>query len=132
MSRSALIAALLLVASPAGAQVAPGSQQQPFGQNNSSALLNGRQPPLGGTGRSAPSQTPTTGVICTEEMTATFCNVVTGPNAGGYGSGGRSGAGASASGGASGASGASGSGAGSTTPSIPPCASEPPANELCD
>ena len=29
---------------------------------------------------SAGSQAPTTGVICLEEMTATFCNVATSPN----------------------------------------------------
>jgi hypothetical protein len=71
----------------------------------------------------APSQGPTTGVFCIEEITATFCNVVTGPNTNGYGT--RS---ASASRSASGSS----SGAGGSTSSIPPCPTEPPFNELCN
>jgi hypothetical protein len=69
----------------------------------------------------AQSQAPTTGVICSEEMTATFCNVPTSPNTNGYQSSGGSG---------------SGSGTASNTPSIspsiPPCAAEPPADELCN
>jgi hypothetical protein len=97
MKMLALIAALLLAASPVAAQ-----QQQPLGaggQTNNSTL-------------------PNTGVICQELMTATFCNVTTSPNNGGYGSG----------------AGAASSKTGITTPSpaIPPCASFPPANELCN
>jgi hypothetical protein len=78
-------------------------------------------------------------VFCIEEMTANFCNVVTGPNTGGYGgrsglsSGGsasRSGAGSVSAGGGS-ASGGVGS-AGGGTSSIPPCPAEPPFNELCN
>jgi hypothetical protein len=103
MKKLALIAALLLAAAPAVAQVATSNDQQ------------GTQ-----TGQPAVSEAPTTGVICAEEMTATFCNVVTGPNTNGYQSSGGSG---------------SSSGAGSTpsvSPSIPPCAAEPPPNELCN
>jgi hypothetical protein len=96
MKMLALIAALLLAASPVAAQ----QQQQP----------------LGAGGRTNNSTLPNTGVICQELMTATFCNVPTSPNNGGYGSGG----------------GAASSKTGITTPSpaIPPCASFPPANEL--
>ena len=98
-----LISALLLAASPVATQV---------------ATLNGQQQP-GVQVPAAPSRTPTTGVICDEEATATFCNVPTGPNTGGYQS--------------SGGLASSGS-AGSTrpTPSIPPCGTEWPADELCD
>jgi hypothetical protein len=105
MKRLAFIAALLLTASPVAAQVATSSVQQPLGtggQTNTSSL-------------------PNTGVVCEEEMTATFCNVPTSPNAGGYGSVG------------AGAASSSGTGSvGSTTTSIPTCAAEWPANELCN
>jgi hypothetical protein len=101
MTKVTLIAALLLTASPVAAQ----SPQQP----------------LGAAGQTNTSSLPNTGVICQEEMTATFCNVPTSPNTGGYRS---SGAGAASS---------SGTGsAGSTTTSIPPCAALGPANELCN
>ena len=64
-----------------------------------------------------------------EEMTATFCNVTTGPNTSGYGSRGVStSSGATASSGVSASSGS----AGSVSPSILPCSSEPPFNELCN
>jgi hypothetical protein len=63
------------------------------------------------------TQAPITGVFCIEEMTANFCNVVTGPNTGGYGA--RNSAGSS-------------SGSGGGTASIPPCPPEPPFNELCN
>ena len=66
MKKLALIAALLLAASPVAAQ----SLQQP----------------LGAGGQTNTSQIPNTGVICEEEMTATFCNVPTSPNSAGYGS----------------------------------------------
>jgi hypothetical protein len=96
MRKLALIAALM-VTSPAAAQV---------------SALNGQLLSSGGQTESALS--PTTGVICTEEIAATFCNVSTRPSSGGYGSGSVT--------------------AGSTTPpaSIPPCPEFPPANELCD
>jgi hypothetical protein len=96
MKKLALIAALLL-ASPVAAQ----SPQQP----------------LGAGGQTNTSQLPNTGVICEEEITATFCNVPTSPSHGGYGS--------------SSGSGSSG-GAAAVTPSIPPCSAFPPANELCN
>jgi hypothetical protein len=102
MRKIALIAAVLLAASPVAAQV---------------ATLNGQQQSGDQGGESAPSQAPTTGVICIEEIIATFCNVPSGPNTGDYQS--------------SGGSGSSG-GAGSNTPSISPCTAEPPANELCN
>jgi hypothetical protein len=63
------------------------------------------------------TQAPITGVFCIEEMTANFCNVVTGPNSGGYGARNSSG---------------SSSGPGGGTASIPPCPPEPPFNELCN
>src|SRR6516164_7003228 len=67
----ALISALLLAASPTAAQLATSSRVQ---------QLNGQSV------QSTPTVAPTTGVFCIEEMTATFCNVVTGPNTSGYGS----------------------------------------------
>lgn len=98
MRKLALIAALLLAASPVAAQ----SRQQALG--------------TGGTTNN--SQLPNTGIICEEEMTATFCNVPTSPNNAGYGTGG----------------GAAATGAGITTPSpaIPICSELGPANELCN
>jgi hypothetical protein len=74
MKKRVLIAAFLVAASPAAAQVSTSSNQQ------------GLSP--GQTGELAPTQAaPTTGVSCVEEMTATFCNAPTGPNTGGYGGG---------------------------------------------
>ena len=103
MKKLAMIAALLLATSPVEAQVATSNGQE----------LSGGQ-----IGQSAASQAPTTGVICEEEMTATFCNVVTGPNNAGYGT----------------AGGAAATTAGITTPSpaIPTCSNFPPADELCN
>jgi len=93
-------------------------------------MSNGQQQTGGRGGQSAPPQAPTTGVFCIEEMTATFCNVVTGPNTNGYGSRGVS---ASRSGSVSGGvSLSSGAGGGINNSSIPPCPSEPPFNELCN
>ena len=116
MKKLALISALLLAAAPVAAQV---------------AMSNGPQQAGGRGGQSAPTQAPTTGVFCIEEMTATFCNVPTGPNTNGYGSGG-----VSRSGGGSVSSGVSlssgGGGGGINNSSIPPCPSEPPFNELCN
>jgi hypothetical protein len=66
MKKLSLISALLLGATPVVAQ----SVQQPLGTSgeiNNSTLTN-------------------TGVICIEEMVATFCNVPSGPNLNGYGS----------------------------------------------
>jgi hypothetical protein len=77
--------------------------------------------PLGAGGQTNTSSLPNTGVICEEEITATFCNVATSPNAGGYGSsGGSPGSGPSA-------------GSAGSIKSIPPCAAaEWPPNELCN
>jgi hypothetical protein len=106
MNKFAIIAALLFTASPAVAQLAT-----PDGQAQSSTQ--------GGATES--TQAPITGVFCIEEMTANFCNVVTGPNTGGYGA--RSGSGSR-----SGSSSVPGGG----TSSIPPCPAEPPFNEFCN
>ena len=102
MRKVLLISALLLAASPAAAQVATSLSQRQLG---------------GQSVQSAATQAPRTGVFFIEEMTATFCNVTTGPNRGGYGSRGVS---------------TSSGGAGAISPSIPPCSSEPPFNELCN
>ena len=116
MKKLALIYALLLAASPAAAQLATSSRVQQLG---------------GPAVQTTPTEAPPTGVFCIEEMTATFCNVTTGPNTSGYGSRGvsasRSG---SVSSGVSVSSG--GAGGGINNSSIPPCSSEPPFNELCN
>jgi hypothetical protein len=107
MNKLAFIAALAFAASPVAAQ-----QATPNGQTGSASQG----------GATGSTQAPITGVFCIEEMTANFCNAVTGPNTGGYGA-------RSASGSASGTtSGPSGGG----TSSIPLCPAEPPFNELCD
>ena len=110
----ALTVALLLAASPVAAQ---SHVQQPLGaggQTNNSPLTN-------------------TGVICLQEMVATFCNVASGPNNAGYGSStaSRSSTGAGVSAG-SGVSGGSFSSIGTSTTSVPPCGAFPPPNELCN
>jgi hypothetical protein len=114
MKKLALIYALLLSASPAAAQLATSSRVQ---------QLNGQSV------QTTPIEAPTTGVFCIEEMTATFCNVTAGPNTSGYGS--RSVSTSSSRAASSGVSASSG-GAGAISPSIPPCSSEPPFNELCN
>jgi len=106
MTKLATIAALVFAGSSAAAQVAT-----PNGQ---------AQSPIQGRATGS-TQAPTTGVFCIEEMTANFCNVVTGPNTGGYGA--RSG---------SGSNGGSSGGPGGGPSSIPPCPAEPPFNELCN
>jgi len=115
MKKRALIATLLLATSPAVAQVPTSSSQQ--------ALSSGR------TGQLPPPQGPTTGTFCVEEITATFCNVPTGPNTSGYGTGG-SGAATSGSGAAGGLS--ANGGVGGNASALPPCPGEPPFNELCN
>jgi hypothetical protein len=103
MKKLALVAALILAASPAAAQVATSNAQELSGQE------------LSGEGAlPAPLQAPVTGVICEEEMTATFCNVPTAPSNGGYSSGSVT--------------------VGSSAPpaSTPPCGDFPPPNELCN
>jgi hypothetical protein len=99
MRKLALIAALLLAASPVAAQVATHQPLEAGGQANTSTLSN-------------------TGVICEEEMTATFCNTATNPNTAGYGTN----------------AGAAATSAGITTPSpaIPTCSNFPPPDELCN
>ena len=110
MRKLTLIAALLLAPSPVAAQ----SQQQALGaggQTNNSTL-------------------PDTGIICVEEMSATFCNVATSPNNSGYGS--RSSAGSASTGASTSSAGSASTGvSGSSTSSIPPCGAFPPPNELC-
>jgi hypothetical protein len=100
MNKYAFIAALVFAAPPAAAQPATPNDQA-------------RSPNQSAPTRSTPA--PITGTFCIEEMTATFCNVVTGPNTGGYGA--RNGSNSSPGGG---------------TSSIPPCPAEPPFNELCN
>jgi hypothetical protein len=63
----ALTVALLMAASPVAAQ------QQ-------------RQQALGAGGQQNNSILPNNGLICIQEMVATFCNQPTGPNLAGYGS----------------------------------------------
>jgi hypothetical protein len=111
MRKVLLISALLLAASPAAAQVATSLSQRQLG---------------GQSVQSAATEAPTTGVFCIEEMTATFCNVPSGPSEGGYGSRGLS---TSSSGSGTSSVSASSGGAGG---SLPPCPSEPPFNELCN
>jgi hypothetical protein len=120
VKKRALIAALLVATSPAAAQVATSPNQQ--------GLLPGQTGELAPT--QAPAQGPTTGVSCAEEMTATFCNLPTGPNFGGYGTGGGAGAANGGSGAAGGLSAANG--AGGNASALPPCPDEPPFNELCN
>lgn len=127
--------ALLLTASPrAQAQTTPQNattNSQLTNANTANALGTSTGPTTGVT----PSGSHvTTDVICLQEMTATFCNVVGGPNTNGYGS-----TGASGSSGGSGSSSGSGSatasasgGAGANTSSIPACGGFPSANELCN
>ena len=75
--------------------------------------------------------TTNTGVICIEEMTATFCNVPTSPSHGGYGSSGF--VGSSAASGLSAGSGVSGpTSRAAPSGAIPTCPEFPPANELCN
>ena len=125
----ACIAAFAVAASSAVAQVTPRVTTQ-----NDQTQASNQGGAIGPS--AAPTQAPRTGVFCIEEMTATFCNVVTGPNTGGYG--GRSGStggatstrGGIGAGSAAGAS-ATGGNAGGGTSSIPPCPAQPPFNELC-
>jgi hypothetical protein len=119
-----IAATLLLATSPAAAQTATPSVLGQAVNPNGQQLLGTRS------ARQVTPQAPTTGTFCIEEMTATFCNVPTGPNTNGYGSVG----GGSASGGraASGSGSAASSSAGVNTSSLPPCMREPAANELCN
>jgi hypothetical protein len=102
MNKLAVIAALVFAASPAAAQPATTNNQVRSGSQS---------------GATGATQAPITGAFCIEEMTANFCNVVTGPNTGGYGA--RNGSGST-------------NGPGGGTSSIPPCPADPPFNELCN
>ena len=118
----ALTVALLLAASPVAAQ----QQQQA----------------LGAGGQINTSTLPNTGLICIEEMVATFCNLPVGPNTRGYGSSAVTGSSATSGTSAaystgSGSSAGSGVTGGSFTSSarstsVPICGSFPPPNELCN
>jgi hypothetical protein len=124
--------ALGLADSPAAAQST--GQTQSSGQNalSPSELSALAQPTPA---QPATTQAPISGTFCIEEMTATFCNVVTGPNTSGYGGSSVSASSSSApTGGTAGSISAAGtgSGAGSNTSSIPPCPSEPPFDEICN
>ena len=66
MKKLTLITALLLATSPVAAQ----SGQQA----------------LGAGGQTNNSPLPDTGIVCQQEMTATFCNAPTSPNIGGFSS----------------------------------------------
>src|SRR6476469_6109016 len=111
MKMFALTIPLLFAASPVAAQ-----QQQALGaggQINNSTL-------------------PNTGLICIQEMVATFCNLPVGPNNAGYGSS-TAFSGSSARSGTSAGSGVgAASGSGISTTSIPPCGAFPSPNELCN
>jgi hypothetical protein len=121
MNRLVLIAGLVLAASPAAAQVVTANGQ---------TQLSGKTQLGGQSAQPAPTQAPVTGTFCIEEMTATFCNTVTGPNTNGYGT--RSVSGSSSGSASGGLSASGGGGSGANTSSFPPCPSEPPFNELCD
>jgi hypothetical protein len=132
MKKVALVVALIAIVfpalSPVSAQVGTSNGQQQVATPNGQLLLGNRgsQP--------APSQAPTTGTFCIEEMTATFCNVPVGPNTNGYGSadGTASTGGSASTAGSTGGGGAAASGgAGINASSLPPCMREPAANELC-
>src|SRR4029079_1684522 len=118
-----IAATLLLAALPAAAQVVT--------TNNGQLQVNapgGQQLSATHNSQAATSSAPTTGTFCIEEMTATFCNVPTGPNTNGYGSVG----GVSTSGGGSSSGSTASAGTGVNTSSLPPCMREPAANELCN
>jgi hypothetical protein len=110
----ALIGALVLV-TPELASLSVQAQTSPTNATTNNQLTNSNTANALGvtTGTPTTSQqlttnrSPTTGVICIEEMTATFCNVPSGPNTNGYGSLGGSGTGSKT--GSSGGSGSTGS-----------------------
>jgi hypothetical protein len=157
MKRFALIAALVLLppvlAPSVQAQTSPTNataNSQLANSNAANALgittgvttgITTGTPTTGQQQTSTSNRGPTTGVMCIQEMTATFCNVPSGPNTNGYGSpggaGSRGGTGSSGGSGAAGGAGsaaasASGGGAGVNTSSIPTCGGFPSANELCN
>jgi len=107
-SVSVLVFFLVSSPAPAAAPLAISNGQLPSGNEGGGSVV--PQAPQ-------PSQAPTTGVFCIQEMTATFCNIVTSPNINGYGT--RTGS-------------ASNGAAGGNISSLPPCPAHPPFNELCD
>ena len=84
------------------------------------------------------STLPNTGLICIEEMVATFCNRPVGPNNAGYGSSTAFSGSSARSGTSAGSKSSAGSGVGAasgsgiSTTSIPPCGAFPSPNELCN
>jgi hypothetical protein len=152
MYKLVLIAALILVSlalTPLSvqAQTAPTNattNSQLANSNTANALGITTGGPTTGRQQSSSQSGPATGVLCIQEMTATFCNVPSGPNTNGYGSAGGSGStgatgssgagggGGSASGAGSATASASSGGAGANTTSIPTCGGFPSANELCN
>src|SRR5262249_41716792 len=74
-SVSVLVFFLVSPPAPAAALLAISNSQLPPGSEGGGSVV--PQAPQ-------PSQAPMTGVFCIEEMTATFCNVVTGPNINGH------------------------------------------------
>ena len=132
VKKVALVVALIAIVFPA---VSPVSAQ--VGTSNAQERIAAPNTPQSGSqsGQPAPSQAPTTGTFCIEEMTATFCNVPVGPNTNGYGSaaGTASTSGSASTGGSTGGGGSAASGgAGINASSLPPCMREPAANELCN
>lgn len=83
MKKVAMVVAVIAIVFPA---VSPVSAQ--VGTSNAQERIAAPNTPQSGSqsGQPAPSQAPTTGTFCIEEMTATFCNVPVGPNTNGYGS----------------------------------------------
>jgi hypothetical protein len=108
MVRSVMIGLLLVVANPAIAQVAA-----PNGQAGAQSGASGQAGTTGNTQGSAQSGPSGSGlgVICNTLIAGTFCSSGR-SRAGGYGS--------------------FSAGTGANSPSLPPCASGMPANELCN
>lgn len=127
MQKLTFIAASIFAAFAFAPSQAPAQMASQNGQTQPSIQGGAVGSATGGT--AAPTRAPIGGVFCIEEMTANFCNMITGPNIGGYG--GRSGS-ASASGAASASSASTTSAGGGGPSSIPPCPAEPPFNELCN
>jgi hypothetical protein len=133
------------------ASASPGALAQSSTTNGLSTTTNGIIGTVDGQSSATSGQTATSssqssastqssGTICIQEMTATFCNSPGSPNTDGYGTigagsgstGSSSSAGSgSGAGTASAGSGSGGSGANNTS-SIPACGGFPAANELCN
>ena len=120
----AFIIALILATSPVAAQVTTSNQQQQ---------------PLAAGGQIVTSPLTNTGVICQEEMVATFCNAPTGPNLSGsssssafVGSNAASGSGTGVASPSAGNGTTGPTGAAAPSPAIPTCPEIPLATEFCD